>query len=124
MRFLLVDDEPHVGMVIRRVAQGCGFEVRTTSQAADFKAAYETFQPDVITLDLAIPDGDGVELLRFLADAGCTAQIVIISGFDDKVMESAKRLGDARGLKMAGTISKPMRIAELRTLFNTLLQVA
>jgi DNA-binding response OmpR family regulator len=124
MRLLLVDDEPHVGMVIRRVAEGCGFEVQITSRADEFRVAYEIFQPQVIALDLAIPDNDGIELLRFLAEAECQAQILIVSGFDTKVLDSAGRLGEAMGLRMAGLISKPMRVAELRSLFDRLRQAA
>ena len=120
MRFLLVDDDPQIGLVIRRVAESCGFDVRTTSRAEAFKATYGVFRPDVITLDLAIPDGDGVGLLRFLADEGCESPILIISGLHDRVIDAAKRLGEARGLNMAGFITKPMRLADLRTLFNGL----
>jgi DNA-binding response OmpR family regulator len=120
MRFLLVDDDPHVGLAIRHVAESCGFEVRTTHRADGFKDAYEDFHPDVITLDLGFPHGDGIELLRYLADDGCNAHIVIVSGFDERVLDAAKRLGEARGLKMSGTISKPMRLAQLRTIFNEL----
>ena len=120
MRFLLMDDDPHIGLAIGHVAESCGFEVRTAHQANGFKAAYEDFHPDVITLDLGFPDGDGVELLRYLADDGCDAHILIVSGFDNRVMDAAKRLGEARGLKMSGTISKPMRLAQLRAIFNEL----
>jgi len=124
MRFLLVDDDPHVGLAIRHVAEGCGFDVRTTHRAQGFKAAYQEFHPDVVTLDLGIPDGDGIELLRYLADDHCDAQIVIVSGFDARVIDAAKRLGEARGLKIAGTISKPMRLAQLRKVFSQLNQNA
>ena len=120
MRFLLVDDDPHIGLAIRHVAESCGYEVRTTHRVHGFKAAYEDFRPDVITLDLAIPDGDGIELLRYLADDGCPAHILIVSGFDERVIDAAKRLGEARGLKMSGTISKPMRLAQLRSIFTEL----
>ena len=124
MRFLLVDDDPHIGLAIRHVAEGCGFDVRTTNRVNGFKAAYKEFRPDVVTLDLGIADGDGIELLRYLADDGCLAQILIVSGFDARVLDAAKRLGEARGLKMAGTIAKPMRLAQLRSVLSQLRQDA
>jgi DNA-binding response OmpR family regulator len=118
MRFLLVDDEPQIGMIIRRVAEGCGFDVETTTHADGFKIAYEAFRPDLIGLDLAIPDCDGIELIRYLADANCGAGVIVISGMDRKMLNIATQLGIARGLKMAGVISKPMRVAEVRALFS------
>ena len=52
-------------------------------------------------MDLGMPV-DGVELLRFLADEGFQGPVLIISGFDRRVLESAFRLGEAQGLNMAG----------------------
>ena len=59
----------------------------------EFKTAYAAFKPTAVVVDLALPDTDGIELFRWLADRGCTLPIVILSGFDDKVLESAKRAG-------------------------------
>jgi EAL domain-containing protein (putative c-di-GMP-specific phosphodiesterase class I) len=60
-----------------------------------------------------MPETDGIELLRFLADERVTARILIISGFDEKVLDAAERLGAARGLNMAGVLRKPVLIEEL-----------
>ena len=114
MRLLVIDDDPLVGGVAKRIAEKIGFQVLAITDAESFKAAYEHFKPDVISLDLSMPGCDGIELLRFLADIGCRAQILIASGFDSKVLKSAHELGEARGLNMAGVIAKPMRAAEIR----------
>lgn len=119
-RMLLIDDEPDVAAYIQAVAEDCGFEVRATHRAQEFMTTYESFRPNVISLDLAIPGVDGIELLRYLADKACTARIFIASGFGGNVLSAAERLGAARGLKMAGIIEKPMRPTDLRRLFNEL----
>ena len=62
-----------------------------------------------------MPHEDGVELLRFLSDAGCSAVILIISGSDTRVLQAARNLGEARGLRMAGTLAKPLRAEDLRS---------
>jgi DNA-binding response OmpR family regulator len=120
MRLLLIDDEPLIGAFVRRIAETSGFEVQITTQADTFKAACISFQPDVISLDLSMPDCDGIELLRYLAEIKCQAHILIASGFDSKMLEAASDLGEARGLKMAGVIPKPMRVAQVRALFDRL----
>ncbi len=118
MRLLQIDDDPHVGRAFQKVARGCGYDVQITDNAKSFKAAYQSFKPDVIILDLIMPETDGIELLRFLADAGSLAKILIISGFDRKILEAAGRFGEAQGLRIAGILSKPVRSAALRKLLN------
>jgi len=113
-RLLIVDDEPAIAEVIESVALARGYEVTTTADAAAFLAA-AALGPDVIVLDLSLPDTDGVELLRHLAESGCRARILIVSGFDERVLETSGRLGAALGLDVAGTLNKPIRIADLRS---------
>jgi YesN/AraC family two-component response regulator len=60
-----------------------------------------------------MPGMDGVELIRFLADENYSAPVLIVSGFDRRVLESAFRLGKALGLNMAGPVEKPVRLEEL-----------
>jgi hypothetical protein len=63
---------------------------------------------------------DGVELLRFLADEEYRSPVLIVSGFDRRVLESAFRLGEALGLTMAGPVEKPVRLARLEELLTDL----
>jgi hypothetical protein len=63
---------------------------------------------------------DGVELLRFLADQDYDAPVLIVSGFDRRILESAFRLGEALGLNMAGPVEKPVRFEVLEVLLSEL----
>jgi CheY-like chemotaxis protein len=115
---MVVDDDPGFGEFVRKVAQGCGYEVLLTRDASAFRAEYEHGRPDLILLDLQMPGVDGVEMLRILADLGCTAPILVMSGFDAKVVDTAHRLGAARGLKMGRVFTKPIRATDLRDILN------
>ena len=83
-RLLVVDDEPAFGTIVKRVAQGCGFEVVVTETAGAFINAARLWHPTVILLDLKIPGSDGIELLRSLAADKCQAHVVLSSGADDQ----------------------------------------
>jgi FixJ family two-component response regulator len=61
---------------------------------------------------------DGVELLRFLAEQDSRAPVLIISGFDRRVLEAAFRLGEALGLSMLGPLEKPVRFRDLERVFT------
>lgn len=103
---------------LTRVAEGCGYETRHADDAIGFKRAYASWSPDVVILDLVMPQVDGIELLRFLAEQVSKTRILIISGFDAKVLDAAYRLGAAHGLSMIGALRKPVRVAELRSILS------
>lgn len=113
-RLLIVDDEPAIARLLKRAAEGIGFEAIAVSDAQSFVTTARTWQPSVIVLDLQMPGTDGIELLRALAADKCRAHVVLASGFDHKVLEAARKLGEARGLNMGPTIEKPFAADLLR----------
>ena len=115
---LLIDDEPAFGRFIAHAAETGGFTAHVTMSAEPFMQKYRDLKPEAVALDLGMPRVDGVELLRFLAEEKCTAPVIIISGFDRRVLESAFRLGEALGLRMVGPLEKPARAEELEDLLN------
>jgi EAL domain-containing protein (putative c-di-GMP-specific phosphodiesterase class I) len=117
-RLIVLDDEPAVGTVIGKIARRAGYDVIVTSDGNDFKRRVRSWRPDMIVLDLGMPEIDGIEMLRHLADERVTARILIVSGFDEKILDAANRLGSARGLHMAGVLQKPVQIEELTELLK------
>lgn len=117
---LLIDDEPALADFLANAARECGFEPIITSDDAEFRETFQAERPDTVALDLGMPGMDGVELLRFLAEQGYRSPVLIVSGFDRRVLESAFRLGEALGLIMAGPIEKPVRLEDLEAVLNQL----
>ncbi len=113
-RLLVIDDEIELGRFVGRVGESVGYEVKVTSRAREFKDACVRWNPSVITLDLAMPEMDGLELLRWLAAENCHTPIIIMSGFDERVVEAAKRIGLERGLNICAILSKPMRVQDIK----------
>ena len=117
-RLLIMDDEADFSGFVRKVAEGVGYEVRTTTSPGEFRQWLHEWHPSHIALDLVMPEADGVEMLRILAEAGSRARIVIMSGFDARVVDAARRLGMERGLDIVGTLQKPVRLRDLRSLLE------
>ncbi len=117
---LLIDDEPAFGRFIAHAAEVGGYQAHLTISAQPFMEKYRELRPDAVAVDLAMPQVDGVQLLRFLSEEKCTAPVIIVSGFDRRVLESSMRLGTALGLKMVGPIEKPVRLQEFLDLLDQL----
>lgn len=119
-RLLVIDDEPALAEFIASAARECGYDPALTADDREFRERFLASRPQLVALDLGMPGMDGVELLRFLADEKFGAPVLIISGFDRRVLDSAFRLGEALGLKMVGPLEKPVRLEELEDLLNEL----
>jgi DNA-binding response OmpR family regulator len=119
-RLLLIDDEPALAEYLANAARTCGFESIITAVDREFREAFIANRPEMVALDLGMPGMDGVELIRFLANEDYHGPVLIVSGFDRRVLESAFRLGEALGLNMAGPIEKPVRFDVLEELLGRL----
>jgi EAL domain-containing protein (putative c-di-GMP-specific phosphodiesterase class I) len=119
-RLLIVDDQPTVAEVMAMIAAGCGYEVEVAHDPVKFLDRVTEWQPSHILLDLHMPVVDGVQILRALATRHIATKIIISSGVDPKVVESARRLGVERGLDVAATLLKPFRAGELRRILEGL----
>ena len=119
-RLLLIDDEPALAEFLASAAIEAGFEPAITSEDKQFRDEFLAVRPDMVALDLGMPGIDGIELIRFLAEQDYRSPVLIVSGFDRRVLESAIRLGEALGLNMAGPLEKPVRLEALETLLNEL----
>jgi DNA-binding response OmpR family regulator len=117
-RLLLIDDEPQLAVFVASAARMCGFDPVSTDRDEDFRRRYHEDNPEMVALDLGMPGMDGVELLRVLADQGFGGPVLIISGFDRRVLESAYRLGEALGLNMVGPLEKPARLDSLEAILK------
>ncbi|MBS0393479.1 MAG: EAL domain-containing response regulator [Proteobacteria bacterium] len=117
-RLLVVDDQPDILDFVGQVAESVGYEVRLANDAAQFREAVRSFRPTLMLLDLQMPQTDGIELIRELGATGTRASILISSGMDQRVLQSAEQLGIAHGLKMAGFLQKPIMLADLEAILG------
>lgn len=109
-RLLIVDDQPDICEFIADVAEELGFETRIASKHREFVELYRTFEPDAVVLDLSMPEKDGIEVMWLLADWQCRARILLISGYDSRLLNSARTLATGQGLKVVNALAKPLDI--------------
>jgi len=76
-RILVVDDEPQLRRAVRRALEGHGYEVREADDGGSALSSFQVFRPDVVLLDLMLPDGSGIEVCRELRKSHQTPIIVL-----------------------------------------------
>ncbi len=113
-RLLIVDDEPRFAAFVERVASRLGFAVEVTIHGSDFQTAYRRQTPDTIVIDMVMPDIDGNELILWLVEQGCRADITIITGYHPDYAVNARLLAEMKGLRSVLTLSKPVSVPRLR----------
>ena len=113
-RVLVVDDELKVLETVRLMAESDGYVVETASTAREFLLACKSFAPDIMLIDIVMPEIDGIELLRHLSQTGCTSRIVLISGYARGHLDRARELGLGLGLNCAANLTKPLSRSEFR----------
>lgn len=112
-RLLIVDDEPAICTIIARIAEPLGFHVKSLNNSGQFLQTLKDFQPSLLILDLKMPGVDGVQLLHQVKEGQSEAQVMVISGMDQRVLNTAEKLGRSQGLQMLGVLQKPLQRNEL-----------
>ena len=107
-RVLVVDDESNITDLVTTALRYEGFEVASAHDGREALAAVESFRPDLMVLDVMLPDVDGFEVQRRLLDRGRPTPVVFLTARDsteDKV----------RGLTIGGDdyVTKPFSLDEL-----------
>jgi EAL domain-containing protein (putative c-di-GMP-specific phosphodiesterase class I) len=115
---LAVDDEPDFLELIAVIGEGVGFEVLTAVTPSAFRDHLAQRRPALILLDLQMPGMDGIEALRYLARQSSDAGVLLASGMDQRVLVSARQLGESLGLKMLGTLQKPAMVEDIESLLK------
>lgn len=113
MRLVVLDDDAATTEFMATVARRRGWRASTATRPDVFQDLISADPPDAILLDLQLGASDGIEQLRFLHTRNYRGNIVLMSGFDARVLASAQEIGDSLGLTIAAVIEKPVRIARI-----------
>ena len=106
-KILVIEDEANIRTFVGTVLETNGFSVLSAETCAMGRTMYLSHNPDLVILDLGLPDGDGVELIRFIR-SGSGTPIIILSartGEEDKV--------EALDLGANDYVTKPFGTGEL-----------
>jgi DNA-binding response OmpR family regulator len=87
-KILVVDDEPPVGEILSEFLTPKGYEVLCAQGGLEGLSKLEKFRPDIVLLDVRMPDLDGITVLRRIREANPSVSVLMMSGNTDT--EAAK----------------------------------
>jgi len=116
-KLLVVEDDPNILELLSASLRFAGFEVSTATTGSDAVAEARAKRPDLVVLDVMLPDLDGFEVIRRLREAGARTPVVFLTardGTDDKI----------RGLTLGGDdyVTKPFSLEELTARIRAVLR--
>jgi CheY-like chemotaxis protein len=115
---LVIEDTLIHRTIISKIGDKVGFATRSASSVEAAEALLRTQEFDAITLDLAIGEHVGAEVLRLLADIRSRTPIIIISVSDDAVLEETCRIGRSLELNIWKPLRKPIDLTRLREMLE------
>jgi two-component system, OmpR family, response regulator len=116
-RLLVVEDDPNIVELLSASLRFAGFDVTAASNGADAVTAVRDAKPDLVVLDIMLPDLDGFEVIRRMRDGGARTPVVFLTArdaTDDKI----------RGLTLGGDdyVTKPFSLEELTARIRAVLR--
>jgi two-component system OmpR family response regulator len=116
-RLLVVEDDPNIVELLSASLRFAGFEVAAATNGAEAIASAREAHPDLVVLDVMLPDLDGFEVIRRMRDGGVRTPVVFLTArdaTDDKI----------RGLTLGGDdyVTKPFSLEELTARIRAVLR--
>jgi two-component system, OmpR family, response regulator len=116
-RLLVVEDDPNILELLSASLKFAGFEVSTATSGSSAVSAAKDRRPDLVVLDVMLPDLDGFEVIRLMREGGTRTPVVFLTArdaTDDKI----------RGLTLGGDdyVTKPFSLEELTARIRAVLR--
>ncbi|MDX9982503.1 MAG: sigma-54 dependent transcriptional regulator, partial [Lentisphaeria bacterium] len=107
LRLLIIDDEEAIRFALARYFRDGGYEIETAATLAAGRDQLAATRPEVVFLDLRLPDGDGLELLAEAATISPNSRIVVMTAYG--TLDTVRQALDARAFEY---LVKPIDLGE------------
>ncbi|HEY6432985.1 MAG TPA: response regulator [Acetobacteraceae bacterium] len=114
-KLLVVDDQPGMTRVVALVAGSLGFETRAVNCPFEATDAFLEFQPDIVIIDMIMPEKDGIDVLHEILVTGQACRIIVMSGLSEAYLRLSEGIARFYGREVT-VLRKPFRRGELSSM--------
>lgn len=112
-KLLVIDDQPSVSRVIRLIAEQIGLEVKALTSSAQATEVFIDYRPDIVVLDIFMPEKDGIDILNEILTTGISAHIIMTSAYSDSHLRLAAGVARFHDYDRITVLKKPFRREQL-----------
>lgn len=116
-KLFLIDDDFLVVSMLSKVLKSEGYEVLSQTDAQDIVNKIKSFSPDIILLDINLPDRNGLDILKEIKEKDTTMEVVMLTA--DDTAETAVR---AMKIGASDYITKPFNMDEVKIVISNILE--
>lgn len=110
-RLLVVDRQLAFVRFTRMVARRMGYETGVVPDSRELAARVQLWRPTVLVIELVLPEMDGIEIIGVLSELGFGGHLILATAHDWRYLELARKTAEAKGLRVAASLTKPVRTA-------------
>ena len=120
-RLLIVDDDQSFAAELKADGERLGLDVRMVHDTSTFESILQSWTPNIIAMDLVMPDSDGLELIRICGLLKYTGALVLMSGGFELYLKMAEEIARTSDLNVAAKLPKPFRPKQFSYLLMSLI---
>ena len=115
----VIDNEPVMLDLLCEVVEQAGLTAHGFTRASHFFEQLSLIESAaILVLDLHMPEMDGIEVMRRLAEIADPPLLILVSGHDVGVLRAAEKLGRAQNLRILASLGKPVQLDQFRALLK------
>ena len=122
----MLDDESFMLKLLAHMLVGLGFNSVQTCDSGNVALEWvgaPIGSPNLILLDLQMPEMDGIEFVRKLVEYDYTGNLILVSGEDERILQMAEKLIQAHQITVLGHLKKPVSVERLSLLMEKSMQM-
>ena len=119
-KLLVIDDQAGITKVVELIARQLGLTARSLNSSAEATEVFIAFKPDVVMLDMIMPEKDGIDVLNEILLTGIPVKVILTSGFSNSYLRLAEGVAKFHDNENVAVLRKPFRREELIKLLTEL----
>ena len=108
-KLLIIDDQAGITKAVGLLAQQLGLEFRALNSSSHATETFIEYRPDIVILDMIMPEKDGIDVLNEILLTGIPARIVVTSGLSEAYLRLAEGVAKFHDFDRVSVLKKPFR---------------